>query len=245
MLNITDPIKHKSNSEIELLHDNFILKTTNGLTEPFNKLQAQIHTTLEDHCAGILTPHELSHRLTIAENLCIKINKLIIELADLSVAGTDQEMQLHLQETNLVDIAADVLEELMDLAISKRCQLSFHAPEIVMGEWDVLKMHKLFSHLILNGIIHGSRSAIEVRISSTENYAHLEVKDSGPGIPLDMQAKIFERFTKVDDTSENFGNGLWLVKEIVERFRGRLQLVSSPEEGTSFFIDLPLKQQFH
>ena len=225
--------------------DNFILKATNSLIEPFKKLKNKIHSIHEAHTAGLLTPIEMSQRLNMAEALCNKIYELIRELSDLSITETGCQLEVHLEDSNLVNIAADVLENLIDLAIEKGCCLRFHAPELVIGEWDVLRLQQLLSQLILNAIHHACGSEIDVKITSSEHYAQIEVKDSGPGIAISMQSKIFERFTKVDENSESFGTGLWLVKEIVDRFDGTITLESSPENGSVFLIELPLKNMLH
>ena len=67
--------------------------------------------------------------------------------------------------------------------------------------------------------------------------------DSGPGIPLDMRRKVFDRFVRVDPsrTLPGTGLGLSLVKAFIELHQGNIILSDSKLGGTSFIIVLPMK----
>ena len=75
----------------------------------------------------------------------------------------------------------------------------------------------------------------------------LEVQDTGIGIPEEEQPRVFERFYKVDKSRaldhDSSGLGLAIVKHIVELYDGEIKLESTPGEGTSFRIKLPLKEE--
>ena len=84
-------------------------------------------------------------------------------------------------------------------------------------------------------------------ILSKENQEILnEVRDYGPGIPMEEQNKIFDRFYRIDEKKnegiKGSGIGLTLVKKIVESHQGRIKIISKPGEGSSFRVYLPLKQ---
>jgi two-component system OmpR family sensor kinase len=70
------------------------------------------------------------------------------------------------------------------------------------------------------------------------------VCDRSPGIPLDQQDRIFERFTQVEGhrRSEGAGLGLAIVKAMVEAHHGRVQVRSRPGAGSTFTIVLPVDQ---
>ena len=77
---------------------------------------------------------------------------------------------------------------------------------------------------------------VEVAISSQENSASITVKDSGIGIPPEHQARIFERFYRVDKSrskeSGGTGLGLSIVKHAVQYLNGKIELQSSLGQGT-------------
>jgi signal transduction histidine kinase len=63
-------------------------------------------------------------------------------------------------------------------------------------------------------------------------------KDTGKGIPEDMQARIFEPFFSTKE--EGIGLGLPIAQRIVEEHRGEIRVESHPGKGTTFFVTLPL-----
>jgi signal transduction histidine kinase len=91
----------------------------------------------------------------------------------------------------------------------------------------------------------GDSRAIEVSVAQDQEEAVVAVRDHGIGIPRSEQLKIFERFHRVSTglvhDVKGSGLGLAIVRHIVEAHRGRLQLVSSPGEGSTFTMRLPLR----
>ena len=71
----------------------------------------------------------------------------------------------------------------------------------------------------------------------------IEVRDSGPGIPLEEQATLFERWSRLDAAKRSgtsgFGLGLSIVKRLVEAHGGELGVESKPGEGATFWVTLP------
>ena len=81
---------------------------------------------------------------------------------------------------------------------------------------------------------------IELLARGERMWTVLEVRDNGKGIPAELQNKIFEPFFTSKNTNYNWGMGLYYVRKIVKSHLGRLRLESRPDQGTSFFIMLPL-----
>jgi two-component system, cell cycle sensor histidine kinase and response regulator CckA len=68
----------------------------------------------------------------------------------------------------------------------------------------------------------------------------LEVSDDGPGIAPDVQAKIFDPFFTTKEVGKGTGLGLSVAFAIVQEHGGRLRVVSAPDEGSTFFVELPV-----
>jgi signal transduction histidine kinase len=87
---------------------------------------------------------------------------------------------------------------------------------------------------------------VEVRTSTTDDYVYIEVEDSGVGIPAAEQPRLFERFFRAASATEQAipgtGLGLAIVKAIVEAHAGRIEVVSAPGKGTTFRVELPLRE---
>lgn len=73
-----------------------------------------------------------------------------------------------------------------------------------------------------------------------ENYVSLSISDNGPGIPIDLQKKIYEPFFTTKSADEGTGLGLFAVASIIAKYDWKLDLQSSAQDGTTFTIRIPL-----
>jgi len=87
----------------------------------------------------------------------------------------------------------------------------------------------------------GAGGKIVVAVSKSDDWAHLEVRDQGCGIPKQDLERIFEPFFTSKDVGEGTGLGLAIVKTLVEDAGGRIEVESSLGLATIFSITLPLK----
>lgn len=100
-------------------------------------------------------------------------------------------------------------------------------------------------NLIANAISYTpEKGTVIVDINQIGDEAKIQVIDNGIGIPESDQARIFERFYRVDKArSRNAGGtglGLSIVKWVIESMNGRIELFSEAEIGTTFVVWLPL-----
>ena len=107
-----------------------------------------------------------------------------------------------------------------------------------------LQLQRMVTNLIENAIkFTPSMGTIEIRCRVEGGQLILEVSDNGPGIPLEDQPHIFEKFYRGSNLSQvtsGTGLGLSIVKSIVDKHHGRIWVDSSPGE-TTFTVILPLK----
>jgi two-component system phosphate regulon sensor histidine kinase PhoR len=102
----------------------------------------------------------------------------------------------------------------------------------------------VLGNLIENAVKYSPEGG-EVRVSAaTGNGAVLiDVRDSGPGIPRDQQARIFEKFGRVDvpgASKPGTGLGLFIARSIAEAHGGSLEVTSGAELGATFTLSLPV-----
>jgi len=107
---------------------------------------------------------------------------------------------------------------------------------------DKEHLNGVFSNLIKNGIQSvptGRQGIIKVSMKVTGNNVIVEISDNGIGIPEEIQKKLFTpNFTT---KSSGMGLGLSIVKKYIESANGRIWFESVPNDGTIFFVELPLK----
>jgi len=102
------------------------------------------------------------------------------------------------------------------------------------------QLHQVFMNLLLNAAqaIQGS-GEIRITTRQTDKTVEIAIADNGPGIPLEIRNKIFERGFTTKNSSSGMGLGLWICRDIIEGHGGRIELDSESHKGTTFTIFLP------
>jgi two-component system phosphate regulon sensor histidine kinase PhoR len=186
--------------------------------------------------------------LAIMREQARRMARLIDDLLSLSRI----ELSEHRRPDSLVDlvsVARQVVDTLRPLAAERGVDVQLEAggPVIVIGERDELL--RVSESLVENAIKYGEdgkRVAVTVRSETAGPGPSgvVEVRDWGPGIDRAHLPRLTERFYRIDAAaSRNKGGtglGLALVKHILNRHRGRLQVVSRPGEGATFRALIPL-----
>ena len=82
---------------------------------------------------------------------------------------------------------------------------------------------------------------MEIRTRALEDALEIEVSDTGPGIPEEFCSRIFDPFFTTKAPAEHLGQGLAVVRHMVEeKYGGTLEFRTQPGEGTTFTVRLPL-----
>jgi signal transduction histidine kinase len=119
-------------------------------------------------------------------------------------------------------------------------------PETLSLRIDVERVRTALRNVIENALKYSPATGppVEVRIHRDERAAIVSVRDHGPGIPPEEQARVFEPFYRVDKSRERttggYGLGLSLAKKIMTAHRGDIRLASAPGEGSTFTLQFPL-----
>ncbi|MFZ4545037.1 MAG: HAMP domain-containing sensor histidine kinase [Saprospiraceae bacterium] len=126
---------------------------------------------------------------------------------------------------------------------SQAIQLHIDAPDAshFLVKCDPTILQAAFANLIENAIKYGSNQPITVRLFSDDKWVRFEVKDNGMGIAADDLGQIFIPFyrSKLHSHLPGSGIGLTLVKNIAEKYQGKVYLTSNLNQGTLVQFDLP------
>jgi signal transduction histidine kinase len=172
-----------------------------------------------------------------------RLQDLVDSLLTLARAEADQQ-PLSRAPVELGALTTEVVESLRILADEKHQQFAVE----LNGEVSIAGDAGLLRHALLNLVHNAIRytpadGCITVRCSQHEREAVIEVTDMGEGIAPEHQAKVFERFYRVDKdrsrTEGGAGLGLAIAKLAVERHGGRIELDSAPGRGSTFSVVLP------
>ena len=151
-------------------------------------------------------------------------------------------------EVDVCEAAASVVENFRPLVDHSRSTLALELPDrpvAILG--DRLALEQILDNLVSNAIKYGAGKPIVVSVldDTERGHARIAVRDEGPGISAENQARIFERFeraVKPGDRAGGFGVGLWIVQQLCEAMGGAIEVTSSPGAGSAFSITLPLYQ---
>ncbi len=138
---------------------------------------------------------------------------------------------------NIGDVIRGVVE-----AFPSKGNVRQHSCEGLPGVYaDGPRLRRVFRNILENAVRHGGADVvIDIRISEKDGAVEVSISDNGPGIPPDVQERIFDKFFSADTEGNGSGLGLTIVKAIVEAHGGNVKCESEQGRGTTFFIRLPL-----
>jgi len=149
---------------------------------------------------------------------------------------------------NLKQVARSVFNEFAVSAKDKRLQYELEMPESLLDlvYVDQDRIYEVVANLISNAVKYTDVGTVKVRLSqSSPHIIRLEVIDSGRGISPEEQKRIFGKFVRLESSAGKTvgtGLGLYISKLLVEKFGGRIGVVSSLGKGSSFWFELPVKR---
>jgi len=180
---------------------------------------------------------------------------LINDVLDLSKIEAGRMVVKHSQ-VDVKELLTSVLEEIGSMAFAKHLILRAEVEDgIDFLESNPLKLRQILLNLVSNAIKFTEQGEVTVsarRVISSEQQAEqmaLAVKDSGMGIPSDIQQRIFEAFYQADGSyTRKFGGtglGLSIVSQLTTLLGGTIAIKSAPGQGSTFTVMLPLKASHH
>jgi len=169
----------------------------------------------------------------------LRLVNQILDVAKLEAGA----MHLAPRPVDIGPFTRGVVAAFAPVAERKGIRLTVETVDALRGAFDADAIEKILTNLLSNAIkFTPSGGSVSVALSNEGGSARLAVRDSGPGIPPDQIAHVFERFYQVDESTTRAqpgtGIGLSLVKELVELHGGTIA-VASGNGGTTFTATIP------
>jgi two-component system OmpR family sensor kinase len=220
----------------------FIYDASHELRTPVSILRGEAEVALSQLSRS---PEEYRESLAVLHEEAQRLARIVEDLFTLTRADAG-EYRLVQSDFYLDELAADCVRATRALAQAKSIKLVAVTPEEMPVHADEDLLRRMILNLLDNAIKYtpaGGNVSVACR-SVPEGY-QLSVTDSGPGIPAEMQSRIFERFFRVDRARSRAGAdggaglGLSIARWIAEAHLGRIELVRSDAAGSEFTVRIP------
>ncbi len=233
-------LDNSARKELEQRKDSFIGIASHELRNPLTTLKLQA-TLLRRHLDRQNLP-EAGQALDKMENQINTITRLVEELLDVSKiqAGRLEYLQ---EPVDLDALLREIAETMEQTNPQHHIRIHGSLPTLLSGDRD--RLGQVFINLLSNAIKYSPNAdTVELDLSSSSQVATIRVRDYGPGIPREQREKIFERFYRVNTpqqrSTRGLGMGLYIVAEIVKHHGGTISVESTPGQGSTFQVTLPL-----
>jgi len=232
-------------NDVTNLHEQQELKrsavttVSHQLRNPLTSIRMAVHLLL-DEVLGPLTPKQTDMLLT-ARDESERLTAVVEELLDLSKMETGKT-QIGREAIAPHDIVRDVLEPFLIDAKDKGISLDYTVPDVLPEIWgDAQRLRHVLSNLLANALrFTKPGGVVTVSAEALGSDIRFTVLDTGEGIPVEYQPRIFEPFFRVPGQEKpGIGLGLAIVKEIVAAHNGSVGMRSQPREGSAFWFTVP------
>jgi signal transduction histidine kinase len=239
--------------EVERLRNEFVSTASHELRTPITATEGYL---------SIITDSGLAHpdAKTIefigkAKVTLLSMSRLIKNL--LSVTKIEEgKLETTLTNFSIHDLSAEVIgvfanqakEKGIVLALQESKNLSLQNKKAVGRSLnvhaDMEMIREVLNNLIENSIKFTEKGGVTVSIDYDDEFATVNIEDTGMGMPAEGQKHLFEKFYRVDNTATRevggTGLGLYITRSIVETFGGRIWVESTAGKGSRFHFTVPL-----
>ena len=173
-----------------------------------------------------------------------RLTQLINNILDFSKIES-AEKKYHYCRTDVVELVEHTVSGFEVPLREQGLSIAFHATPVPLLQVDKDALAQVIVNLLDNAVKYSNgRKDIEVSVGAVGNEVRIAVRDHGIGIPAAEQKKIYEKFYRVGSTLvhdvKGSGLGLSIVMHVVKAHGGRMELASTPGEGSTFTIVLPI-----
>jgi two-component system sensor histidine kinase ResE len=233
--------------KLDKLRKDFIANVSHELRTPISMLQGYSEAIVDDVAE---TEEEKKEMAKVIYDESLRMGRLVNELLDLARMEAGH-IQLTIEEVNLPAFINRIVRKFQGIAKDHEIFLSANISENETSfSFDPDRIEQVLTNLIDNAIRHTPKGGyVTLNIILEEKGLHMEVTDSGSGIPEEDLPFVFERFYKADKARTRgragTGLGLAIAKNIIDAHYGTISVQSMLGQGTTFSFYLPRKSKEH
>ena len=227
--------------QVDVLKSQFVNMAAHELKSPLSAVQGYLEM-IADHTLGDapeIYDGYVNRSLERTKSLVALINDL------LNISRLDaNKVRRDIVSLNLSDIIFDELINLKDKFFNKNLYIELSIDNMLFVEADEQEVRRVFKNLISNAIKYNRDDGqIFIRTKILAHYFLIEIRDTGIGLSPEEKDRLFEEFfrakNKYTRRIPGTGLGLSIVKKILDTYAGKIEIESTFEQGSVFFVSWP------
>ncbi|MCG8454296.1 MAG: ATP-binding protein [Spirochaetales bacterium] len=227
-------------THLEMVRKDFVANVSHELRTPITSILGFVETLLQ---AQDLDAERRQGFLEIIHRQTVRLEAIIADLMTLSRLEEGMSV-LPMEPIPVLQLLQGALDTCAPKAESRSIHITMHAPEDLECHVYPILAEQAVVNLLDNAVKYSPEGAhVSLEAQRQGKDVVVSVVDDGPGIPEEDQARVFERFHRLDKARSRemggTGLGLAIVKHIALKHEGRAWLESSPGEGCAFRIAFP------
>jgi signal transduction histidine kinase len=242
-LKVTNQDLHKANESLRRVNDeldNFIYKTSHDIRGPLASLKGMCNVALMD----VTDPVALGY----LKKLDITAEKLNTILTRLLIVNQINNSTLRSDKIDFHQVVNEVLILEKKKGLPPRLAIHKQIDHDIEFHSDRQFIRIILENLVDNAIKFYNDSErvtpfVEISVRHDHETVHIRVVDNGIGISQANPDKIFQMFSRASERSETGGIGLYITKTAVQKLGGMINLKTTPEGYTEFYVTLPMAEQ--
>ncbi|MFO8022370.1 MAG: ATP-binding protein [Perlabentimonas sp.] len=230
---------HKEGKQVRF---QFLTVLSHELKAPLNAIEGYLKIMDERQAGDNISDYEKMIDRSLSRVKAMRT--LIMDMLDLTRIESGKKKR-ELREIDLGLIAKSSIDTMIPLAIQRDVTIEFDRSTSIPFMADPEELDIIFNNLISNAVKYNKEGGkVQCKIANLGSEVLIVVSDTGVGIAQEDQSKLFQEFSRIktSKTKDISGSGLGLsiVKRIVDLYKGRIEVDSKPNEGTSFSVYLPI-----
>lgn len=237
-------ITHRMNQEGKKIRYQFLSVLSHELKAPLNAIEGYLRMMEEkqagDRIDDYATPIERSlQRIQGMRNL-------IMDLLDFTKIRLERKDE-KIEEVNLAEVASGAIVTVQPYAIQMEVTVNLTVKSDAKMMADPADMEIIFNNLVSNAVKYNRNGGrADIIIDSSDTEVTITFSDTGIGITEEDRENLFTEFVRIkNEKTRNIsgsGLGLSIVRKVIELYSGSIDVISTPDIGTTFTVRLPKKQ---
>ena len=234
--------KNKTLENLSKAKTEFVSLVSHQLLTPLSSSHMALY-----ELADTLKKSQSKETRHLIENM-IGANERLIRLIEnlLNIARIEEGRLVYTFQNTLIDkVIREIIENLTPKAKEKNLTIEYaETPGLPFVKADKEKFYLVIENLIANAIKYSSpKKTIQIKTFLKDHSLFIRVQDAGIGIPQEDQEKIFQKFFRAQNATQQeqgTGLGLFIAKQIIESHGGTISFESKEQEGTTFTVQIPV-----